>query len=823
VDSVGNLYFSSNVGSQVCKISNGVISAVAGNGNYIFSGDNGPATSAGMSPYGIALDSAGNLYIADVNNNRIRKVSNGIVTTVAGNGTEGFSGDGGTATSAELNVPYGVALDSAGNLYIADGNNNRVRKVTNGIITTVAGNGTEEYSGDNGPAISAGIYVPLSVALDSSGGLYISDSGHDQVRKVSNGIITTIAGIGGLQGFSGDGGAGNNAQLSNPAGIALDSAGRVYIAEDQRIRLLTPNAAATTSTSLVATPNPAASSQNVVLTATVAPAATTGTVTFQDTFSGTTSSLGTANLIAGTAVMNVSTLALGVHMLTAIYSGDPNFESSSGTYTLTVNLTNYAISGTITSSGAGLTGVTLIVSGTQTASTITDSVSGLYSIGGLGAGGSYTIAPFLMGYTFTPASQTFSNFNSNQTVNFTATLTPGLDFYPVTPCRIVDTRNGTGFSGQFGPPSMGQGATRTFSMLSSPCAAGIPATASAYSLNFTVVPPAGGPAANLTTWPVGLATGMPNVSNLNYYGNVVANAAIVPSGANGAIDVYASYPTDMLIDIDGYFAPPLSNGLEFYPVTPCRITDTRNGAGFNGQFGPPALSGQQTRVFSILSSACATGIPATVAAYSLNFTAVPPVQGPEANLTTWPVGLATGIPNVSTLNYYGNIAANAAIVLAGTNGAIDVSVSYPTNLLFDINGYFAPTLPSGLHFFPVAPCRVADTRNGTGFSGQFGPPSMGQGATRTFSILSSPCGAGIPATASAYSLNFTVVPPAGGPAANLTTWPVGLAMPNVSTLNYYGSVVAGSAVVPAGTNGEINVFVSYPTDVLFDINGYFAP
>jgi uncharacterized protein (TIGR03437 family) len=112
----------------------------------------------------------------------------------------------------------------------------------------------------------------------------------------------------------------------------------------------------------------------------------------------------------------------------------------------------------------------------------------------------------------------------------------------------------------------------------------------AYSLNFTVVPPAGGPEANLTTWPVGLATGMPNVSTLNYYGSVVANAAIVPAGTNGAIDVYASYPTDMLFDINGYFAPPLSSGLEFYPVTPCRIADTRNGAGFTGQFGPPSMT-----------------------------------------------------------------------------------------------------------------------------------------------------------------------------------------------------------------------------------------
>ena len=214
-----------------------------------------------------------------------------------------------------------------------------------------------------------------------------------------------------------------------------------------------------------------------------------------------------------------------------------------------------------------------------------------------------------------------------------------------------------------------------------------------------------------------------------------------------------------------------------------------------------------------------------MSAYSFNFTVVPPVGGPAANLTTWPAGLSTGIPNVSTLNYYGSVIANAAIVPSGTGAAINVFASLPTDMLFDINGYFAPQSSSGLHFYPITPCRIADTRTGAGFSGQFGPPSLAGQTTRTFNVLSSPCAAGIPSTVAAYSFNFTVVPPAGGPAANLTTWPAGLStgMPNVSTLNYYGSVIAGMALVPAGTNGAINVFASYPTDMLFDINGYFAP
>ena len=135
------------------------INTVAGNvpaGHSLYGGDNGPATSAQLaSPLGVAVDSAGNLYIADTDNHRIRKVSNGVITTVAGNGTAGFSGDNGPATSAQLNYPAGVAVDSAGNLYIADTDNNRIRKVSNGVITTVAGNGTLGFSGDNGPATSA--------------------------------------------------------------------------------------------------------------------------------------------------------------------------------------------------------------------------------------------------------------------------------------------------------------------------------------------------------------------------------------------------------------------------------------------------------------------------------------------------------------------------------------------------------------------------------------------------------------------------------------------------------------------------------------------
>jgi sugar lactone lactonase YvrE len=212
----------------------GVITTVAGNGILTYAGDGGPATSASLyNPASVVLDGNWNLYIADSYNNRVRKVAtDGTITTVAGTGTQGFSGDGGAATSAKLNVPTGLVLDSAGNLYIADANNNRIRKVnTSGTITTVAGTGTMGFSGDGGAATSARLNYPFGIALDSTGNLYIADRENDRVRKVdTSGIITTVAG-GGTWPNLGDGGPATSALLKYPEGVLLDRDGNLYIAD----------------------------------------------------------------------------------------------------------------------------------------------------------------------------------------------------------------------------------------------------------------------------------------------------------------------------------------------------------------------------------------------------------------------------------------------------------------------------------------------------------------------------------------------------------------------------------------------------------------
>jgi uncharacterized protein (TIGR03437 family) len=252
VDAAGNMHIAGDGNQRIRRVTPaGGITTVAGNGSGGFSGDGGPATSASLSdPFGVAVDAAGNLYIADTSNYRVRKVSpSGIISTVAGNGVEGFSGDGGPATSASLSDPFGVAVDAAGDLYIAHPYHHRVRKVSpSGIITTVAGNGSGGFSGDGGPAAAASLNEPLGVAVDAAGNLYIADRNNYRVRKVSSsGIITTVAGNGGYM-FSGDGGPATSASLAYPSGVAVDAAGNLYIADmdNHRIRKVAPAGAITT-------------------------------------------------------------------------------------------------------------------------------------------------------------------------------------------------------------------------------------------------------------------------------------------------------------------------------------------------------------------------------------------------------------------------------------------------------------------------------------------------------------------------------------------------------------------------------------------------
>ncbi|HSP66276.1 MAG TPA: hypothetical protein VLN48_01035 [Bryobacteraceae bacterium] len=251
VDKAGNIYIADAYNDAIRKVStSGTMSSFAGSSQRGLGGDGGAATGALLdTPTGLVLDAAGNLYIADTGNNRIRKVgTDGIISTFAGSGATGYSGDGGPATSAGLNAPQGIAVDNAGNVYVSDTLNHRVRKITpDGTISTVAGNGNGTLKGDGGPATQASLYYPKGLAVDRSGNLYIADWLNSRIRMVTtDGIIWTVAGNGSFD-YQGDGGPATSAALRFPWGLAVDGASNVYVADDENsvIRLLKPVATLT--------------------------------------------------------------------------------------------------------------------------------------------------------------------------------------------------------------------------------------------------------------------------------------------------------------------------------------------------------------------------------------------------------------------------------------------------------------------------------------------------------------------------------------------------------------------------------------------------
>ncbi|MBI3684540.1 MAG: hypothetical protein HY235_29560 [Acidobacteria bacterium] len=245
-DRSGNIYIADTDNHAVRKItSDGQIQTVAGAGTAGFNGEIVPAQQAQLSsPTGVAVDPGGSLYIADTGNHRVRRIiPGGYLLTMMGTGRKGFSGDGGVGLNAQLDRPLGICFDRAGNLYIADSGNHRIRKVSKeGYVSTVAGKGTAGFSGDGGAAVEARLNQPVAVSADSTGALFISDAGNACVRRVTpDGLIATIAGSG-APGFSGDGGPALSAKFEEPAGIAADAAGNVYVADrlNHRIRKLTP-------------------------------------------------------------------------------------------------------------------------------------------------------------------------------------------------------------------------------------------------------------------------------------------------------------------------------------------------------------------------------------------------------------------------------------------------------------------------------------------------------------------------------------------------------------------------------------------------------
>lgn len=385
-------------------------------------------------------------------------------------------------------------------------------------------------------------------------------------------------------------------------------------------------------------------------------------------------------------------------------------------------------------------------------------------------------------------------------------LQTGLRYVPMTPCRVMETRgpyNFEGRTGSFGPPSLLRAELRTL-ILPSSNVCSIPATAKAYVLNVTVIPNGG--LDYVTIW----AAGEPRPDAWTIRSpdsEVVANSAIVKAGTGGGISVYASQRTDLLLDITGYFVEQA--GYVFYPLTPCRIIDTRSGYRSPGPFGPPSMLAGQTRRFHFPSNPHCT-VP-VAAAYSVTITVVPPAA--LGFLTAWPGGQAR--PNVSSINSFGGrVLANSVIVPAAIDGSIDVFVSDRADFLVDINGYYAADNGRGLFYYPVTQCRASDSAA----SGVTHPANT----TRAINIPFAPACSGVSTNAQAYAINVTALPD-GNPLPYITAWATGTMMPNASILNaFQGQVVTNAAVVPAGLNGAIDVYTSARTNVVLEVSGYFG-
>ena len=534
-DAAGNLFFVETGNHVVRKLSSaGIVTTVAGNGVEGFAGDNGPATAAQLdSPAGLALDSVGDLFIADSHNHRIREVSSatGTITTIAGIGAPGFSGDGGPATAATLDLPTALALDVAGNVYVADSNNHRVRRIASatGVIATVAGNGIEAFAGDNGPATAASIDSPNGLALDSSGNLTISDTHNGRLRRVSaaTGLISTIAGAGvvggNVQAFGGDNGPATAAGLALPRGLTMDSAGNLYFADsaNHRIRRISPTGTITTVAGqgtenfagdgapaaaanldsprsvaispaglltladsdnqrirqLDALPAPgpdihtiaglgtttpgvlALSGPSVVaygsgsITATLTTASpATGSVTFLDTGGGTQVTLGTANLNSDAATFSIAVLAAGAHSLVATYPGDAGHSAAqSSALALTVsplaitaapNPASILYGQPIPALSGTLTGVLAQDAG-KVASVFTTSATALSPVG------SYPIAATLTGsaasnYTVAVTQAAYLSIAQapTQTALSASTNSPGLGLPVILAVQATGTTSG---------------------------------------------------------------------------------------------------------------------------------------------------------------------------------------------------------------------------------------------------------------------------------------------------------------------------------------------------------------------------------------------
>jgi YVTN family beta-propeller protein len=743
---------------------------------------------AGNSPFGVAVNSITNkTYVANQDDNTVTVI------------------DGATNNTTTVPVgvyPYAVAVDSATNkIYVANNCGNNPNCADFGTVTVIDG------ATNNTTTVPVGVY-PYAVAVDSATNkIYVANYCGSDLTCSSSGTVTVIDGATNNTvtvnvGFSPEdvevnavtnqiyavNNCGNDSTCSSAGTVTVIDGTTNNVVNTVTVGFFPYFAAVNSVTNQIYVANDCGNDVNCQ---------SLGTVTDID---GTTGNTTTVNAEAFPYGIAVNTVTNQIYV--ANQCGNDLTCNSAGTVTVIDGSTHNT---TTVNVGAfpNLVAVDLVTNEVYVpnycGSDLTCNSAGTVTV--INGATNHTV-PVAVGdnpqtLAVNPTTNRIYVPNSaDATVSVIAGDT-ALQFVSVTPCRLIDTR-------LTGGPIQGG----TFQNFPIPQEGGcnIPDTAAAYSLNVSVVPQ--GQLGYLTIWPTGEYR--PVVATLNSLdGRIKADAAIVSGGIGGAVSVFATNTTDVILDINGYFALASGSTLAFYPLPPCRVADTRHST-YPPGLGPPYLPGHQERDFPILN-ATSCNIPASgVAAYSLNFSVVP--HGGLGYMTVWPTGQTR--PLVSTLNDVpGTIIANAAIVPAGTSGDISVYPSNDTDVIIDINGYFAAPGTGGLSLYPTAPCRVIDTRkigNGQPFSGTLSPP---------VDVVDSACGP--PATAQAYVFNATGVPT--GALGYLTLWPDGDPKPLVSTLNALdGSITNNMAIVPT-SNGKVDAFASGLTQLILDISSYFAP
>ena len=517
VDVAGDLFISDSHNQRLREVmsATGAIATIAGTGVAGFSGDGGLATAARLDlPTALALDAAGDLYVADTKNHRVRRIATatGVITTVAGNGVEGYSGDGSAATAASIDTPNGLTVDAAGNLYIADTHNGRVREVSaaTGVISTIAGVGVvngnvQVFGGDNGAATAAGLALPRGLALDSAGNLYFADSANHRIRRISNtGVITTVAGQG-TEAFAGDNAAAVAASLDSPQSVAVSPAGSVTLADsgNQRVRQLVAQTVpdihtiaglgATTLGALALSGPSVVSYGSGSVTATLATSTNaTGSVTFLESSGGAQTALGTAGLSSNVASFNTSALIVATYHLSATYAGDATHSAAqSAVLAMTVSPLNITAAA---NPAAILYGQAIpALSGTLTGVLAQDAgkVAAVYSSSAtsLSPVGAYPIAATLTG---------------NAAGNYSVSVTPAASV------SIAQAPSLTGLTASSSAPGLGFPVTLTVQATST--TSGVPTgkvTLLDGGTTLAVIPLAGGGATFTTS---GLAQGVHNLS-----------------------------------------------------------------------------------------------------------------------------------------------------------------------------------------------------------------------------------------------------------------------------------------------------------------------